>query len=156
MFIYYTELSNFITLISSIAYLLTEGNAPALRYLSAVGLTMTFLITLFVLVPMGGDFKELMLQDNGIYHHTLVPILSLTSYVFWEKHNTLWLIPVILTIIYGLTMMYLNVIGKIDGPYPFLRVRHQSRTASVLWFFTLIGIISFISFVVIFLARHCS
>ena len=156
MFIYYTELSNIVTLISSVAYLLTGGNAPVLRYLSAVGLTMTFLITLCVLIPMGGDFKELMLQENGLYHHTLVPILSLISYVFWEKHSTLWMFPVALTILYGLTMMFLNVIGKIDGPYPFLRIRHQSRTASALWFFALIGIISAISFAVIFLAEHCS
>ena len=156
MFIYYTELSNLITLISSVAYLLTKGNAPALRYLSAVELTMTFLITLCVLVPMGGGFKLLMFQENGLYHHTLVPILSVVSYLFWEKHSTLWLLPVILTIIYGLTMMYLNVIDKIDGPYPFLRIRHQSKTASVLWFFGLIGVISLISFTVIFLAGLCS
>lgn len=152
MFIYYTELSNLITLISSIAYLLSGGNAPALRYLSAVELTMTFLITLCVLIPMGEDFKTLMLSENGLYHHTLVPVLSFISYVFWEKHSTLWFLPVILTVIYGLTMMFLNVIGKIDGPYPFLRVRHQSRTASVVWFFALIGIISILSFTVIFLA----
>ena len=156
MFIYYTELSNIVTLISSVAYLATKGNAPTLRYLSAVGLTMTFLITLCVLIPMGGDFKELMLQENGLYHHTLVPILSFISYVFWESHSSLWLIPVILTVIYGLTMMFLNVVGKIDGPYPFLRIRHQSRSASALWFFALIGIISAISFAVIFLAEHCS
>lgn len=37
-----------------------------------------------------------------------------------------------------------------------LRIRHQSRTASILWFFTLIAIISDISFAVIFLAEHCS
>ena len=156
MFIYYTELSNLITLISSVAYLLSKGNAPALRYLSAVELTMTFLITLCVLIPMGGDFKELMLQDNGLYHHTLVPVLSLISYLFWEPHSSLWLLPVILTVLYGLTMMFLNVVGKIDGPYPFLRIRHQSRIASALWFFALIGIISLISFAVIFLAGHCS
>ena len=156
MFIYYTELSNLITLISSVAYLLTKGNAPALRYLSAAELTMTFLITLCILVPMGGGFRILMLSGNGLYHHTLVPILSLVSYLFWEKHSTLWLLPVMLTILYGMTMMYLNVIGKIDGPYPFLRIRHQSRTASVLWFFSLIGVISIISFAVIFLAGLCS
>jgi len=154
MFIYYTELSNLITLISSIAYLLTNGNAPALRYLSAVELTMTFLITLCVLVPMGGGFKTLMISDNGLYHHTLVPILSVVSYIFWEPHSTMWLLPVILTTLYGLTMMYLNLINRIDGPYPFLRIRHQSRIASVLWFFGLIGIISLVSFAVIFLAEH--
>ncbi|MBQ6478642.1 MAG: hypothetical protein IJI44_04650 [Erysipelotrichaceae bacterium] len=152
MFIYYTELSNLATLISSIAYLLTGGNAPALRYLSASGLTMTFLITLCVLVPMGGGFKKLMLAGNGLYHHSLVPVLSLFSYVFWERHSSMFLLPVILTIIYGLTMMYLNVIDKIDGPYPFLRIRHQSRIASVLWFFSLIAIISVISYGVILVA----
>ena len=153
MFIYYTELSNLITLISSIAYLLTNGNALALRYLSAVELTMTFLITLCVLVPMGGGFKTLMISENGLYHHTLVPILSVVSYIFWEPHSTMWLLPVILTTLYGLMMMFLNLFGKIDGPYPFLRIRHQSRIASVLWFFGLIAIISLISCGVILIAR---
>ena len=152
MFIYYTELSNLITLISSAAYLLTGEKAAPLRYLSACGLTMTFLVTLCILVPMGGGFRKLMLEENGLYHHTLVPVLSVLSYVLWEDHSTLWLLPVVLTIVYGLTMMYLNVIGKMDGPYPFLRVRHQSRRATILWFFALIGVITAISFGVIWIA----
>ena len=153
LFIYYTELSNLVTLFSSVAYLLTKGNVATFRYLSTVMLSMTFLITLFVLVPMGGSFKELMLSNNGLYHHTLVPILSVTSYILWESHSHAWLFPVLVTMIYGLTMMGLNVLDKLDGPYPFLRVRHQSTKASVLWFFALILIIAAISLIVSYLAR---
>ena len=33
----------------------------------------------------------------------------------------------------GLTLLWLNWRGVVDGPYPFFRVREQSPTATVLW-----------------------
>ena len=144
-FVYYTQISNLLTFISSLLYLLSRGNDSLLRYLSSVMLTMTFLITVFVLVPMGGDFKELMLQGNGIYHHTLCPILSVFSYLVFEKHAALWQLPVVMTIIYGLTMMYLNYIHKADGPYPFFRVHNQSALTSLIWICVLTVLISILS-----------
>ena len=80
---FYTQLSNLVTLASSVAFLLLGATAAPLRYLSSCMLTMTFLVTLLVLVPMGGGFEELMLSGNGLYHHTLCPIISVTSYVLW-------------------------------------------------------------------------
>ena len=144
-FIYYTQISNLLTFVSSLLYLLTKGNVSYLRYLSSVMLTMTFLITVFVLVPMGGDFRELMLQGNGIYHHTLCPIISVFSYLLFEKHAAMWQLPVAVTIIYGLTMMYLNYIRKVDGPYPFFRVHQQSVLASVIWICVLTVLIGLLS-----------
>lgn len=149
IFAYYTQISNLITLLSSVALLLFGGEAAWLRYLSACMLTMTFLITLCVLVPMGGGFKTLMLSGNGLYHHTLCPIISVLSYLAWESHSRLWLLPVAVTTIYGLVMLYMNWKQRFDGPYPFFRVRNQSPLATVLWMLGLIAFIALLSLSII-------
>lgn len=147
IFAYYTQISNIITLISSFVLVAARSNelSAVLRYLSSCMLTMTFMITLFVLVPMGGGFRKLMLSGNGLYHHTLCPILSVTSYVMWEQHSSLWILPTVLTFIYGIIMLVMNGKGLFDGPYPFFRVRNQSKLATVVWMVVLIGIITAIS-----------
>ena len=147
IFAYYTQISNIITLVSSVFFVVSQSSVVTitLRYLSSCMLTMTFLITLFVLVPMGGGFRKLMLSGNGLYHHTLCPILSVTSYVMWEQHSSLWILPTVLTFIYGIIMLVMNGKGLFDGPYPFFRVRNQSKLATVVWMVVLIGIIAALS-----------
>ena len=147
IFAYYTQISNIITMVSSFVLVVAGSNelSAVLRYLSSCMLTMTFMITLFVLVPMGGGFRKLMLSGNGLYHHTLCPILSVTSYVMWEQHSSLWILPTVLTFIYGIIMLVMNGKGLFDGPYPFFRVRNQSKLATVVWMVVLIGIITAIS-----------
>lgn len=147
IFAYYTQISNIITLVSSVFFVVSQSSVVTitLRYLSSCMLTMTFLITLFVLVPMGGGFRKLMLSGNGLYHHTLCPMLSVTSYIIWEQHSSLWILPTILTFIYGIVMLIMNGKGLFDGPYPFFRVRNQSKLATVIWILVLIGIIAAIS-----------
>lgn len=147
IFAYYTQISNIITMVSSFVLVVAGSNelSAVLRYLSSCMLTMTFMITLFVLVPMGGGFRKLMLSGNGLYHHTLCPILSVTSYIMWEQHSSLWILPTVLTFIYGIIMLVMNGKGLFDGPYPFFRVRNQSKLATVVWMVVLIGIITAIS-----------
>ena len=144
---YYTQISNIITLISSICLLAlgSNGFTCGLRYVSTCMLTMTFLITLCVLVPMGGGFHKLMLSGNGLYHHTLCPVISVTSYIFWEQHNSVIILPVLITFVYGMTMICLNYLRKFDGPYPFFRVHKQSREATLMWIAVLVTIITLIS-----------
>ena len=144
--VFYTQLSNLITAFS--ALLLVALGQPAwitaLRYLSTCMLVMTFFVTTCVLVPMGGDPKKLLWSGSGLYHHVLCPVLCTLSYIFAENHaesSLIWL-PVLLTLIYGLVMLYLNGIGKVDGPYPFFRVRHQSAAMTVLW---MIGLMVFMA-----------
>ena len=48
----------------------------------------------------------------------------------------------------GLVMMYLNYRECFDGPYPFFRVNHQSRLATVLWMAGLTGMIAVITLVI--------
>lgn len=153
IFAFYTQISNLITLLSSVAHLIFGGSAAWLRYLSSCMLTMTFLITLCVLVPMGGGFKALMLSGNGLYHHTLCPIISVLSYILWEPHSFIWILPVIVTTFYGLVMLYMNWKQIFDGPYPFFRVHQQSLSATVLWMLGLIAFISILSLTVIAVSR---
>ena len=99
------------------------------------------------LVPFGGGFRRLMLSGNGLYHHTLCPVLSVISYVLWEGHSAVWQVPVAITFVYGIVMMYMNYREYFDGPYPFFRVNHQSRAATVLWIAALTGMITVIALV---------
>ena len=142
---FYTQISNIITLVSCVAFLMAGKQAAPLRYLSTCMMTMTFLITLCVLAPLGGGFKTLMFSGNGLYHHTICPILSILSYVLWESHVSRWYLPVIVTFVYGITMLILNGKGIFDGPYPFFRVNYQSKLATVLWTVGLMALIFGIS-----------
>ena len=147
---YYTQLSNIVTAIASVCLLCFGAGSftAGFRYLSTCMLTMTFLITLFVLVPMGGGFRKLMLSGNGLYHHTLCPAVSVTSYILWEQHNTILIVPILVTLVYGIIMLLMNYYRKFDGPYPFFRVHNQSRTATAIWVLVLLAIITVISLAV--------
>ena len=154
-FIFYTQLSNMVCALSCLVYLLFNGYwVTGLRYIATVGLIMTFLVTTCVLIPMGGDPRDLLLEGNGFYHHVACPILTVISYVFFEAHagSNMILPSVLLTFIYGVTMMYLNYIRRVDGPYPFFRVHNQSVLASVIWFIVLLILIWTLSFGVYALA----
>ena len=150
--IYYTEISNFLAFLASIFYILTNGNDPLWRYFSCCLLMMTFLISLFVLSPALGGVKTVMLGGECLYHHTLVPLISLFSYLFFEKHSDLWLIPVVFSMIYGLLMIYLNHLGKLSGPYDFFKIRENGLKATIIWVIVLIIIISAISLGIMFIA----
>ena len=145
IFAFYTQISNLLALASAAAFLLLGGPVAPLRYLSTCMLAMTFLISLCVLSPLGGGFKEMMLAGNRLYHHTLCPAVSLVSYVLWEPHGGTWVAPVVVTTIYGPVMLYLNYLRRFDGPYPFFRVHDQSVAASVLWTLALMALIGALS-----------
>lgn len=133
--VFYTQLSNLITALSALL-LLIFGELPwitVLRYLSTCMLVMTFFVTTCVLIPMGGDPKKLLWSGNGLYHHVLCPVISTLSYILFEKHSGMIWLPVGLTLVYGLVMLWLNGTGKADGPYRFFRVHQQSAAKTVLW-----------------------
>lgn len=135
--IYYTHLSNMLTLGSSVL-LVIFGPKPAVevfRLLTVSMLAMTFFVTAFILVPMTHDIKGFLFSGNGLYHHTIVPILSVLSYLLFEPTPPMiWIcLPAVVTLIYGLVMVYLNAQGKVDGPYPFFRVRHLGGPKTALW-----------------------
>lgn len=155
--VFYTQLANIVTVISALLLVIFGQHLwiTNIRYLSTCMLVMTFLITICVLIPMGGDPKKLLWSGNGLYHHILCPVISTISYVFIENHagqRMIWF-PILITLLYGLVMLYLNAKNKYDGPYPFFRVHHQTRRATVLWIIVLLLIIAVISAVVMAVAR---
>ena len=154
--IFYTQLSNLVTAASALLLVLVGQPSwvTVVRYLSTCMLVMTFLVTTCVLIPMGGDPKKLLWTGNGVYHHVLCPILSTISYIAIEEHvEKAWIwLPVVITFIYGMIMLYLNGIGKVDGPYPFFRVRNQSVKATVIWISILLAVIAGISALVCVIA----
>ena len=155
MLIFYTQLSNLVTMISSVCYIISSDAAftVTMRYLSTVMLVMTVLITLFVLVPSGAGFSRMMLSGNGLFHHTLCPAVSITSYMLWERHSSMWMIPVAVTLVYGIVLLYLNHAEIVEGPYPFFKVHQQSVRATVIWMTVLTILIAAFSLGVAYIAK---
>ena len=158
IFAFYTQLSNIITAGSALLVILfgeTDWTVYQ-RYISSCMLLMTFIVTTCVLVPIGGDAKQLLFSGNGLYHHLLVPILSIASYLLIEQHvksPSAIAVPTVITFIYGAVMLWLNYRGLFDGPYPFFRVKQQSAGATVLWMAVLIAAIALMSALIFFLGR---
>ena len=75
---FYTVLSNILTMISC-ALALEISGLQILRYLSTCMMTMTFLVVVFVLIPLGGSPKELLFSGTGLFHHLLCPVLNFVS-----------------------------------------------------------------------------
>ena len=154
---YYTQISNILATVASV--LLVALGQPnwitALRYTSVCMLVMTAAVTVLVLVPMGGDPHKLLWSGNGIYHHVLCPAISTASYVLFEQHAPVatLALPVAITLVYGLVMLWLNARRVVDGPYPFFRVHNQSKLATVMWILVLLAAVSLISGLVLVVVR---
>ena len=151
IFIYYTEISNLIALLSSILYVLGIRISD-LRYTAVCMLSMTALISLFVLSPMDGGIRKNMIEGNTLCHHTLVPLLTFISYVFFEVHSKAYYYPVLISLVYGLWMYYLNYKKKMEGPYPFFKIYEVGFKMAVVWLIILVAAILLISFGVIWIA----
>lgn len=151
-FIFYTQISNLLTLVSALLLVIFGGKEPVevLRYLSVCMLVMTFFVTAFILVPMSGKARELLFSGSGLFHHLLVPIISTVSYRFFENRVSagwVWL-PAAVTLIYGLIMLYFNYTKRIEGPYPFFLIRSNGVKMTVVWMACLLAAVSAMSFAV--------
>lgn len=144
--IFYTVLSNILTLISSvffISFVIRGRELPAfvtaLRFAATVCLSVTFLIVVFVFVPMAlpyGTADDVLYKGAQIYHHISCPILSFISFTFFEsgevKRRDL-MIGALPTFLYAVVLIILNVTKIVYGPYPFLHVYEQPWFLSVMW-----------------------
>lgn len=152
--IYYTQISNFIAFISSLMLVVLGMRyyVEVIRYLSVCMLIMTFLVTACILVPMTRFKKarELLFSGSGLFHHLLIPVISTLTYIFLEKKVSLsWIVlPVAITLIYGLVMLYLNYIKKVEGLYPFFMIRSMGGKLTTIWMAALLVVVSIISLLV--------
>ena len=157
LFLYYTENSNILSLISSLLFaifLLIKKDIKhiptwvcVLRYIGTCCLAVTFIVVVTILIPSNNanyleGAKHLLLEGSMLFHHFLCPIISFISFTVFEgneklnKNKTIWyaLIP---TFIYGIIFVTLNIVKVVDGPYPFLRVYRQPWYMSILWIFVI-------------------
>lgn len=138
VFKYYTENSNYFTLLVSIVFCVAcifaiknKTKIPAwiikLRFVSTICLTITYVVVTLVLIPLyPASFIYMMFGDSNLYQHLLCPILSIISFLFFESTTIiskqfvfLALIP---TLTYGIISIILNLLNIMAGPYPFFYV----------------------------------
>ncbi len=141
---YYTNDSNIIALISSLLFIIFYKKdfelVKDIRFVATSCLTVTFLVVIFILCPMYNfNYKLFMFTDNFLILHTIVPILSIISYIAFEERSSKNYLCLIFTIVYGVILIGLNILTLIEGPYPFLMVRNQSPLMTLLWGVIIIG-----------------
>lgn len=156
MLSYYTVLSNlFISAVCllDIAYQIRElkdkKNSPwikRIKYFATCCMTITFMVVLLVLAPMGGvqEYIRMFFEGPLKYQHTLCPILAVASFFaidnyqsdFGKKTVVSSLIP---TIIYAVVSTSLNIAKIMHGPYQFLYVYEQPVWMSFLYVVIIIG-----------------
>ena len=147
---YYTMDSNILSLFVSafLAFCLMRGDKvpkwlTISKYVSVCMLTVTILVTMFILSPMiENGFYIFMFTDQMLYNHTLCPILALVSFLLLEKHQLgrkdIWW-PVGATMLYAVILIILNLTRTVDGPYPFLQVYNQTILATIGWAVLILG-----------------
>ena len=147
---YYTYLQNFIALIVSfvfsvclIVYIVFDKRilefAKGLRYVATCGL----LTTMFVFIVFLGAGKKIAITEDdflfsfrpktaNIILHYICPILSLMSFVFFEREihlsNSIWTgIAPIPSCIYWVTYMVLSVTKLWEEPYNFTSEKEKNN-----------------------------
>jgi len=144
LFKWYTIDSNILQMVISaviVYYCLRGREIPdwitSLHFISAVGLTVTFLIAAFVLAPEGG-IRYYFIDNVAPINHLIGPALSVISLLFLEKARkqslriVLW--PAAVSLFYGAVCLIMNACRLLDGPYFFLRVHDQPAGVIALWF----------------------
>ena len=160
---FYTEDSNLLLLISSLLFViftLYNKKIPKwlsiLKYIATIGVTLTFVVVLFILAPMAGyNFKLFMFGGTLIFHHTLCPLLGAITFMLFDDLGEFNTKDIVLglsfTIIYSIVLVILNIIEVIEGPYPFLMVRSQSIIMSIIWILSIYFMAYFVAYIMRFI-----
>ena len=158
-FEYYTEDSNMLCLLTSILFLIsmkfcikTPKWLKMLKFISTIGLGLTFITVIFILLPMYDFNYNFLLFDGSLFfYHLICPLLAITTFIFFDDVGKVNIKDTVLglsfTIIYSIILISFNINGKITGPYPFLKVYEQGVTKSVLWCFLLLSMSYLISYI---------
>ena len=86
------------------------------KYIATSGILLTFLVTLLFLAPRYGFYA--MYNNNNLFFHLIVPILSFISFVFFEKsdipysYSFLGILPMIIYSTYYGSMIVINGISN--------------------------------------------
>lgn len=160
MFRYYTLCSNVFALLVCAVCLQYNASclmgkrffvpswARVLKYFAACTLMVTMLIVIFVLAPMFGGMAALpyfLLQGEMLWHHLLCPVLAFVSFAWIDagsfgNERRLPVIAVVPTLLYGITVTLLHLVGAMPAPYPFMEVTEQPIGESILWYIAIIAL----------------
>ena len=151
LFSYYTQDSNILGLLSSLLFVVTGYESfkskmvKTNNFVATACMCLTFLVVIFVLIPIAG-FKWTgwyLFGGANLYYHTLCPIISFISFMFFENVVNLRFVNTVInfipTVIYAIITITLNALNIMYGPYPFLKVHEQSILMSVIWFILIVG-----------------
>lgn len=132
-----------------------------LKYITAICLTVTFVVVVAVLAPMHEfDYKGYLLEDDQFFHHLLCPVLAFVSYVFFENNSEFTiknsLVATLPTLLYAIIAIILNATRLLYGPYPFLHIYEQPVYMSVIWFFVIILSAFLFALLINFLNKKCN
>ena len=112
-----------------------------LKHMGVAGVTLTFLVTLFVLAPtIPSGFISLYVNSN-LFFHLIIPLLSIISYVFYERYDNKYiyslygLIPMIIYMNYYVGNLLIHYHDNIDrsvyySTYDFYNFLHGNIKAS--------------------------
>ena len=64
----------------------------------------------------------------------------IVSYIFFEEGTKKKNLVFYMTLLYGITLILLNVLKVVVGPYPFLMVYNQTVWMSILWCVIILGL----------------
>lgn len=137
---YYTNLSNIIALISGILFVISyyvnnkilNNISSYFKFISTIGLTVTFLVVIFVLSPQmaltGGSYFTLVIPNGFIFLHIICPILEIVSFIFFENHTSFkkvrwYLLSCLYTFAYGIVILNLVYFTNVEPPYFFLNAK---------------------------------
>ena len=144
-FIYYTQWSNLLLLIAAVIHLacILRKRMPVIAekclYYATCMTTVTFLVTVCILIPWYGHPEYFLLQSNCLFQHLLCPVLAVAGLPFLRPMGKRdCLAAVVPTVIYGVVFYTLDIIGALTAPYPFMQVREQPWYMSVIWFLVLL------------------
>lgn len=141
-FRYYTVDSNVLQLFVSLWYLVCfvrKKDVPpvlvVLHLVSAVCLTVTFLIAAFVLMPQS-TFAYYFLKNVAPINHFFGPLLSVIALMISELQipKKAFIAPAAASYLYGGVALILNKAGVLKGPYFFLEVYTTPVKTIVMWF----------------------
>lgn len=144
------------------------GWTVILKYMSVCCLTITCLVTVFVLTPVmaidatlygfeetatvGESIKFMLLGKVTLFHHVLTPLAAFLSFVWFERlpcgPKKSLLFALIPTTLYAVISITLNILRIWHGPYPFLYVYEQPLWMSFVWFIIVFGGASLISYLI--------
>ena len=141
---YYTMDSNLFALITSIMFVVFFKSRKELvrdlRFIATCCLTVTFLVVIFILLPMTNfNIQLLFLQNETMIFHVIAPIISIISYICFEEKSDKEYLGFLFTAFYAFVLIILNLKDIVVGPYPFLMVKKQSIIATLLWGVIILG-----------------